>query len=212
MNKSRTDVPSDTSAQLMFQNRHRCCICHKPRKHVQIHHIDRNPSNHALQNLAALCVDCHSIVTGNQGFGKSYSTREVVLNKKDWEQKCQAWRDESGNEQEHSEEDEDEIIDDYYADSILRGSEHEVHTYQLEEGNEIVFGISSDEPISFMIMKKRHYEHWAESGEEKSYESYEDVYDLDNSFIVPKDGLYSIVVCNLSAEDVRVQTDISIWP
>jgi len=81
----RPSVPKKNSDEVLASNRHTCCICREPRKHVQLHHIDGNASNNAPSNLAVLCLDCHSIVTGDAGLGRSYSVREVSIYKQDWE-------------------------------------------------------------------------------------------------------------------------------
>jgi len=43
-----------------------------PRKDVQIHHIDGTPGNSHLANLAVVCLDCHSLVSGTRGLGRQY--------------------------------------------------------------------------------------------------------------------------------------------
>jgi len=52
---------------------------------VIIHHIDRNNSNNDLDNLAVLCMDCHSRVTGTRGLGKSFKPGEVKRYKRAWD-------------------------------------------------------------------------------------------------------------------------------
>ena len=69
----------------MFQNDRTCCICREKGKDVQIHHIDNNRSNNNPQNLAVLCLDCHSRVTGSRGLGKKFTEHEIKQYKKDWE-------------------------------------------------------------------------------------------------------------------------------
>jgi len=69
----------------MFENDHTCCICRERGKDVQIHHIDGNHANNADRNLAVLCLDCHSRVTGRRGLGRSFSVAEVRKYKVDWE-------------------------------------------------------------------------------------------------------------------------------
>jgi len=78
-------VPRKTEADLMFDNDHTCCICRERGKDVQIHHIDGNKSNNDPDNLAVLCLDCHSRVSGGRGLGRTYSIREVKKYKRDWE-------------------------------------------------------------------------------------------------------------------------------
>lgn len=79
MPKVRISVPADVADEVLFANRHRCCVCHEPRKPVHIHHIDENPENNDPGNLAVLCLDHHSDVTGNEGLGRNYSENEIRL-------------------------------------------------------------------------------------------------------------------------------------
>lgn len=81
----RTKIPKNVESEVLFLNRHMCCICHEKNKDVQFHHIDGDNSNHSTANLAVLCLDCHSLVTGNRGLGKKFSSLEVRRYKKQWE-------------------------------------------------------------------------------------------------------------------------------
>lgn len=81
----RVKITKKQEAEVLFLNRHTCCICHEKNKDVQIHHIDGNNSNNKIRNLAILCLDCHSKVTGTRGLGKSYSILEVKRYKQEWE-------------------------------------------------------------------------------------------------------------------------------
>jgi len=72
----------------MADNLHTCCMCHAGHLHVQLHHIDGNPENNQPENLAVLCLNCHSRVTSNEGLGKSYSPSEVYIQKERWEAHC----------------------------------------------------------------------------------------------------------------------------
>lgn len=81
----RPKVPRKIEAVLMFSNDHTCCICRKEGKDVDIHHIDGDRTNNRVVNLAVLCLNCHSKVTGRRGLGRSYSTLEVKMHKRDWE-------------------------------------------------------------------------------------------------------------------------------
>lgn len=214
--KARPNIHPDTVARLMFQNMHRCCICHEPRKHVQIHHIDGDPSNNGWENLAVLCVDCHSLVTGDQGFGKKYTAREVGLYKINWEQQCNAFHqdeDDGDAEDEEGDEGDDEPADSYYTDTILPADSHINRNYKLDAGDEIKVWVESDEPLDIMIMTTRQYERWSEDKNDdvRFIEYYEDQYELSASEVVSRDGNYTVVVCNHSDEDARVQLDISIW-
>jgi hypothetical protein len=86
MSKARLPVPADIADEVLYRNDHTCCICNVPRKHAQIHHIDGDPSNYDIANLAVVCLDCHSLVTGSQGLGRHYGAGEVRRYKGTWEQ------------------------------------------------------------------------------------------------------------------------------
>ncbi len=83
--KRRRPLQGTVADELMFRNRHTCCICHDSSKHVQIHHMDENPSNNRIENLAVLCLDCHSRVTSDQGLGRRFTAEELRRYKREWE-------------------------------------------------------------------------------------------------------------------------------
>ena len=84
----RRKVKTKTSDEVLAANRHTCCMCHERGKNVQLHHIDGDNANNEHENLAVVCLDCHSKVTGNEGLGRSYSTGEVSIYKAKWEEAC----------------------------------------------------------------------------------------------------------------------------
>jgi uncharacterized protein YaaR (DUF327 family) len=81
----RKKLSEKTEAEILFYNRHICCICNEKNKDVQVHHIDEDNSNNELSNLAVLCLDCHSKVTGTRGLGRRYSSVELRRYKSEWE-------------------------------------------------------------------------------------------------------------------------------
>lgn len=85
MTEARQRIPKQAEAALLFNNDHTCCICVDRSKDVQIHHIDSDETNNNPGNLAVLCLDCHSRVTGTRGLGKKYSALEVKKYKRHWE-------------------------------------------------------------------------------------------------------------------------------
>ncbi|MCX6817470.1 MAG: HNH endonuclease signature motif containing protein [Candidatus Aenigmarchaeota archaeon] len=85
MVNDREAIPRKTEAEILFNNDHTCCICREKGKDVQIHHIDENKNNNDIKNLAVLCLNCHSVVTGKRGLGRKYSYLEVKKYKVDWE-------------------------------------------------------------------------------------------------------------------------------
>jgi 5-methylcytosine-specific restriction endonuclease McrA len=85
MPKRRSKVPKKTEAELMFDNEHTCCICRECGRDVLIHHMDGDKNNNDPLNLAIVCLDCHSKVTGERGLGRKYSELEVKKYKRSWE-------------------------------------------------------------------------------------------------------------------------------
>src|SRR6266536_106975 len=84
MAKTRTDIPADVASDFLFEQDHTCCICRERGKHVQIHHIDEDPSNHSPRNLAVLCLEDHNETQVRGGFGRKLSPETVVRYCDDW--------------------------------------------------------------------------------------------------------------------------------
>ena len=88
----RPKLPPRLEEEVLFRSAHVCCICRVRGKDVQIHHINGQPSDNDSDNLAVLCLDCHSQVTGTRGLGKSYRPGEVRKYKRSWELQVQESR------------------------------------------------------------------------------------------------------------------------
>lgn len=218
MSKNRIPITKELSEQLLYQNRHACCICRELRKHVQIHHIDSNPSNNELKNLAVLCLDCHSLVSGDEGFGRSYSQNEVASYKKTWEKVCRNWLEGNttsvNNKENESENEEEEVIDSDYTDDILKADTHLEFRYELEDGEGILLWVKSETPIYVAIMRKTDYKDWVKRKvtlEDACELLLENIIEKKEMFIADENDDYSVVIANTSLEDVWIQADISIW-
>lgn len=218
MKKRRVTVSPAVATQILFANRRRCCICREPRRPVHIHHIDGDSSNNAWENLAVLCLEEHSDVTGNQGLGRNYSPEEVYLYKRGWEAQCAQWHNDSASHEQTEEdepEDHDETVEPLQSFTkriSLDRDEHYFEDLQLGESDEITFSISSDEPIDFMIMTKRQYNRWSEDGEGTLYVEQCDITALDDTFNVPRAGTWVLVFSNESSDEATIDFDIATWP
>ena len=82
--KTRASIPKPTAAQVLFYSDRICCVCRERGKPVQLHHIDENPANHALWNLAVLCFDCHRNTQLSGGFDRKLDADQVRLYRDDW--------------------------------------------------------------------------------------------------------------------------------
>lgn len=93
MSKLRTPIPENVSAEVMFQHDRTCCVCGVRGKPVQIHHIDEDPANHAIANLAVLCLDHHDETQARGGFAKKLKAADVIRCRDNWISRVRARRD-----------------------------------------------------------------------------------------------------------------------
>ena len=214
----RPNISQALADELMYRNRHTCCICHTPRKHVQIHHIDNDSSNNTFGNLAVLSLDCHSVVTGDEGLGLKYTPGEVARYKAQWEQHCDVLnREDESTESEGDEHDEESTeeneqpADHHYEDSILEANCHLHLPYTLTKGDSVALWVQSDAPLTVMFIDTEDYKLWDDGKEVDPHELREDVYKLNTTFAADEDGEYSLVVCNFGNENADLQLDIAIW-
>jgi hypothetical protein len=82
--KKRVQVPPAVRDAVLVASNHTCCICQTPERPVQIHHIDDDPSNYAVSNLAVLCLLCHNKTQVHGGFGRTYTPGEVTTYRDVW--------------------------------------------------------------------------------------------------------------------------------
>lgn len=82
--KSKKDVPPELSARVLFISDRTCVVCRIGGKPVQLHHIDGNPNNNSLSNLAVLCFDCHRDTQIQGGFDRKLDADQVILYRDDW--------------------------------------------------------------------------------------------------------------------------------
>ena len=57
--KKRPPIPGPIRKRLLEHNASMCCVCHASGIGVEVHHLDKDPSNNRLSNLALLCVADH---------------------------------------------------------------------------------------------------------------------------------------------------------
>lgn len=84
MTKERVPIPINISAQVLFDSDRTCCKCNIPGRPIQIHHIDENPANNAVENLAVLCIICHDETMIKGGFGRKLNADQVKLFRDSW--------------------------------------------------------------------------------------------------------------------------------
>ncbi len=84
--KKRSDIPKEIAAKILFDSDRTCCVCRIRNKPVQIHHIDDNPDNHEISNLAVLCFDCHRETQIRGGFDRKLDGEQIILYRDNWHQ------------------------------------------------------------------------------------------------------------------------------
>jgi hypothetical protein len=94
----RRPIPQHVTANLMKECRRRCCVCaildaDFSQKHLQVAHLDHDPSNNHADNLAALCLQHHDEYDTKRSQSKGFSKTEVSLYKRElaliWQKKDQ---------------------------------------------------------------------------------------------------------------------------
>jgi len=168
--------------------------------------------------LAVLSLECHSLVTSDEGFGRSYTAGEVARYKAHWEQQCAVLNIENESCESEDEEEDDEVDEEsdqpaehHYEDSILEADSLLHLPYSLSDGDNIALWIDSDEPLTVMFIDTEDYELWDSGKEVDPHELHEDVYALNTTFVAEEDGNYSIVVCNFGNENAKLQLDLAVW-
>jgi hypothetical protein len=202
---NRSQIPSGIADNLMVMNRRICCICNQEGKHLHIHHIDGNHNNNDIENLAVLCLECHSRVTGDEGFGRRFTPNEVSIFKKKWEEACDSWyKNKSGVEEAQGD----------YEETILAPDTHIEYSYKLSENDKIAIWATANKPISIFIIDSQDYNDWLHSGDKEDFKFLEGAElenDFDIEFDVPEDGFYTVLLLNESNESSDIEFDIQIW-
>ncbi len=190
----------------MVMNRRICCICNEQGKHLHIHHIDGNHSNNDIENLAVLCLECHSRVTGDEGFGRRFTSNEVSLFKKTWEETCDNWYKNMSGFGEEAEGDCEE--------TIIPPNTNITYPYELNKNDKIAVWATASKPIGVFIMDSQDYDNWLQSGDEEDFkflEGAESENDFNIEFDVPENGDYTVLFLNESNKNIDIEFDIVIW-
>jgi hypothetical protein len=82
--KKRENIPGHFEAEVIYSSDFTCCVCQIKGKHTQIHHIDGEPSNNDLENLALLCLECHNDTQIKGGFGRKLTSNIVITYRHAW--------------------------------------------------------------------------------------------------------------------------------
>jgi len=83
--KKRVKIDDELASEILYRSEHTCCLCKNEGKPVQIHHINEDPSDNRMENLAVVCVECQNKIHRKGGIEKSYLPDEVRKHKILWE-------------------------------------------------------------------------------------------------------------------------------
>lgn len=81
--KRRIRIPIRIEETVLFDSDRTCCLC-RTSNAVQVHHIDGNPGNNVIDNLAVLCINCHDQVTKKGGITRNTSPGLVRKYQDEW--------------------------------------------------------------------------------------------------------------------------------
>lgn len=78
----RSQIPKEIEAAVLLQSGRRCCICFGLRRDAgvrkgQIAHLDHDPQNNSIENLAFLCLEHHDEYDSRTQQSKGLTKREV---------------------------------------------------------------------------------------------------------------------------------------
>ena len=63
----RIEIPQNVAAELLFLADRTCCVCRQRLRPIQIHHIDDDPTNSVIENLAVVNTCAYHIRLSNVG-------------------------------------------------------------------------------------------------------------------------------------------------
>lgn len=84
MPKTRTPIPNELAAEVMFASDRTCCVCRDPNRKTEIHHIDGDPSNNDRSNLAVVCKDHQSDAHTIHAFARNLTPDVIRLYNQTW--------------------------------------------------------------------------------------------------------------------------------
>jgi len=84
MAKKRIEIPVDVATDLQYKSDRTCCVCHKVGDDCQIHHLNEDPKNNDPENLALLCLQCHSDAGKLGGAGRSLTPTLIRRYRDEW--------------------------------------------------------------------------------------------------------------------------------
>lgn len=79
------DEIKEIQSNAIFMQDRTCCVCRdKKKKYIQVHHIDENNDNNDINNLAILCLDCHTETQIQGGFFRKLDPDIIRKYRDEW--------------------------------------------------------------------------------------------------------------------------------
>lgn len=97
MANHRPSIPEDLAAEVRWLSDDTCCICTERDKGIQLHHIDEDPTNNIIKNLAILCTNCHDKAHKKGSVTRGMSPKFITLTRDKWHESV-AWRRKEADE------------------------------------------------------------------------------------------------------------------
>jgi hypothetical protein len=80
----RIPISDAMAADVLFASDRTCCVCRLERHKVQIHHVDEDPANNSFENLAVICLHCHSDAHTTGAFVRNLTPELIRLYNTSW--------------------------------------------------------------------------------------------------------------------------------
>jgi hypothetical protein len=90
MPKIRRDLPETILQRLLFLSSNRCCVCQLSL--IVIHHIDGDPANNDMDNLAPLCPNCHTQAHSGSKLTRNLTPERIKAIRRIWYDYCESRR------------------------------------------------------------------------------------------------------------------------
>jgi len=74
--------------KIVFKKSKECYFC-KSKKHLHVHHLDKNRNNNAVENLMVLCISCHFLVHRQMNEQVKFDTENFKQNYFVYKKLCQ---------------------------------------------------------------------------------------------------------------------------
>src|SRR5580692_3814424 len=91
--RTRVAIPEELKNEVLGRTNNRCCVCQTP--FVQFHHIDEDPSNNDLDNIAPVCPNCHGQAHTHSALTVNLTPLRLKAIRDRWYAYCEARKDAS---------------------------------------------------------------------------------------------------------------------